>query len=103
MIAGCQSSLDLRGPHVVVALVDMHAKCGSMEKATLLFKKMPKRDLISYCSMIQGLSIHGCGPQAVALFYSMLIEGIIPDDIAFTVILSACSHVGLVEEGCQFF
>ncbi|XP_017244497.1 putative pentatricopeptide repeat-containing protein At5g37570 isoform X2 [Daucus carota subsp. sativus] len=98
-----QSSLDLRRPHVVAALVDMHAKCGNMEKATMLFKKMPKRDLISYCSMIQGLSIHGCGPQAVALFYSMLSEGIIPDDVAFTVILSACSHAGLVEEGCQFF
>lgn len=98
-----QSSLDLCRPHVVAALVDMHAKCGNMERATMLFKKMLKRDLISYCSMIQGLSIHGCGPQAVALFSSMLSEGIIPDSVAFTVILSACSHAGLVEEGCQFF
>ncbi|KAK1383149.1 Pentatricopeptide repeat-containing protein [Heracleum sosnowskyi] len=96
-----QSSLDLRRPHVVAALVDMHAKCGNMERATMLFKKMPKQDLISYCSMIQGLTIHGCGPQAVALFSSMLSEWIIPDNVAFTVILSACSQAGLVEEGCH--
>lgn len=53
--------------------------------------------------MIQGLSIHGHGVQAVSLFRRMINEGITPDDVAFTVILNACSHAGLVEEGCQFF
>lgn len=64
---------------------------------------MPRRDVISYCSMIQGLSVHGHGVEAVALFRRMLKEGVTPDDVAFTVILSACSHANLVEEGCHFF
>ncbi|PON43729.1 Tetratricopeptide-like helical domain containing protein [Parasponia andersonii] len=98
-----QSSIDLGRAHVHAALVDMNAKCGNMERATNLFEQMPKRDLISYCSMIQGLSIHGCGEQAVSFFMRMLNEGLTPDEVAFTVILTACSRSGLVEEGWHFF
>ncbi|THG17443.1 hypothetical protein TEA_006833 [Camellia sinensis var. sinensis] len=98
-----QSSLDLHQVHVLAALIDMNAKCGNMGRATMLFEKMPKRDLVCFCSMIQGLSIHGHGVQAVSLFRRMINEGITPDDVAFTVILNACSHAGLVEEGCRFF
>lgn len=98
-----QSSINIHGAHVYAALVDMNAKCGNMERATNLFEQMPRRDLISYCSMIQGLSIHGHGEQAVSLFHRMLNEGLIPDEVAFTVILTACSRAGLVEEGWHFF
>lgn len=81
----------------------MNAKCGNMERATSLFESMPKRDLITYCSMIQGLSVHGRGYQAVALFNTMFSEGLEPDEVAFTVILTACSRSELVEEGWHFF
>lgn len=74
----------------------MNAKCGNMERANKLFEEMPKRDLISYCSMIQGLSSHG-------LFERMLSEGLTPDDVAFMVILSVCSQAGLIKEGCHYF
>ncbi|PIN06893.1 hypothetical protein CDL12_20554 [Handroanthus impetiginosus] len=96
-------SFDLKRTHVAAALVDMNAKCGNMERASSLFEEMPKRDLVSYCSMIQGLCIHGSGPQAILLFDRMIGEGIRPDDVAFTVILTACSHAGLVDDGCRFF
>ncbi|KAI3705244.1 hypothetical protein L1987_75478 [Smallanthus sonchifolius] len=98
-----ESSIDLAQNHVAAALVDMHAKCGNLERAANFFEKMPKRDMISYCSMIQGLSVHGHAVQAIALFRRMLAEGLTPDDVAFTVILSACSHADLVDEGCQIF
>ncbi|KAL3524489.1 hypothetical protein ACH5RR_017323 [Cinchona calisaya] len=97
------SSFDLRRVHIAAALVDMNAKCGNMDRASTLFEEMPTRDIVSYCSMMQGLSIHGRGLQAVALFDRMLKEGLVPDSIAFTVILTACSHAGLVEEGCRYF
>ncbi|XP_021822061.1 putative pentatricopeptide repeat-containing protein At5g37570 [Prunus avium] len=98
-----QSSIDVRQDHVIAALIDMNAKCGNMERATSLFEAMPKQDMISYCSMIQGLSVHGRGYQAVALFNKMLNEGLAPDEVAFTVILTACSRAGLVEQGWHFF
>ncbi|XP_043714876.1 putative pentatricopeptide repeat-containing protein At5g37570 [Telopea speciosissima] len=98
-----QNLMDLRQAHVTAALIDMNAKCGNLERASYLFEEMPKRDLFSYCSMIQGLSIHGLGEQVVRLFARMLDEGLIPDDVAFTVVLNGCSHAGLVEEGCFYF
>ncbi|KAF9610489.1 hypothetical protein IFM89_022518 [Coptis chinensis] len=100
-VATC--SIDLQRAHVVTALIDMNAKCGNMERAGSLFQKMPKKDLISYCSMIQGFSMHGRGAEAVQLFGQMLEEGLIPDSVAFTVVLTACSHAGFVEEGCRYF
>ena len=98
-----KSSIDLKQDHVIAALMDMNAKCGNMERALKLFEEMPNRDLVSYCSMIQGLSIHGCGEEAVKLFNRMLMEGLTPDEVAFTVILTACSHAGLVDEGWNYF
>lgn len=98
-----QSTINLDQVHVVATLIDMNAKCGNMERAMHLFEKMPKRDLISYCSMIQGLSINGSGAKAVGLFRRMQEEGLTPDAVAFTVVLNACSHAGLVEEGCRYF
>ncbi|KAG7027181.1 putative pentatricopeptide repeat-containing protein, partial [Cucurbita argyrosperma subsp. argyrosperma] len=95
--------VDLRGAHVRAALIDMNAKCGNMERAMDLFEEMPKRDLISYCSVMQGLSLHGCGDQAVSLFERMLGEALTPDEVAFTVILTACSRAGLVDEGWHYF
>ncbi|XP_062115476.1 putative pentatricopeptide repeat-containing protein At5g37570 [Humulus lupulus] len=98
-----RSSVDLGQVHVLAALVDMNAKCGNIERAKNLFEQMPKHDLISYCSLMQGLSIHGCGEQAVSLFHMMLNEGLIPDEVGFSVILTACSRSGLVEDGRQLF
>ncbi|XP_047340994.1 putative pentatricopeptide repeat-containing protein At5g37570 [Impatiens glandulifera] len=99
-----KNAVNLHQPHILAALIDMHVKCGNMERATVLFETMPKHDLISYCSMIQGESLHGRGSQAVALFDKMIKdEGLKPDHVAFTVILTACSHAGLVDEGCRYF
>nr|XP_043618050.1 putative pentatricopeptide repeat-containing protein At5g37570 [Erigeron canadensis] len=98
-----ECAIDIEQNHVISALVDMHAKCGNLDRASILFEKMHKRDLITYCSMIQGYSVHGRGVEAVALFHRMLKEGLRPDDVAFTVILSACSHADLFDEGIRIF
>ncbi|KAJ4965580.1 hypothetical protein NE237_017429 [Protea cynaroides] len=81
-----QNTMDLCRAHVTAALIDMNAKY-----------------LFSYCFMIQGPSIHGLRAQAVGLFSRMLDEGITLDDVAFTVVLNACSHASLVEDGCLYF
>ncbi|MED6126560.1 hypothetical protein PIB30_079619 [Stylosanthes scabra] len=86
-----------------LALLDMNAKCGNMERALELFEETPNRDLVSYCSMIQGLSIHGFDKDAVKLFNRMVKEGRTPDEVAFKIILTACSHAGLVDEGWNYF
>lgn len=98
-----QNSFDLNQVHIAAALVDMNAKCGNLERAKVLFEAMPKRDIVSYCSMIQGLSIHGYGSQAVDYFDRMLNEGLLPDDVSLKIILTACSRAELVKEGLRIF
>ncbi|EPS68042.1 hypothetical protein M569_06731, partial [Genlisea aurea] len=94
---------DLKSAHVAAALVDMNAKCGDLRRAAELFEGTARRDLISYCSMMQGLCIHGRGSEAVALFDRMVDEGIEPDGVAFTVALTACAHAELVEDCLRLF
>ena len=36
-------------------------------------------------------------------FEQMKKEGVMPDSITFVGVLSACSHAGLVDEGCRYF
>uniref|UniRef100_A0A0E0KQE0 Pentatricopeptide repeat-containing protein n=1 Tax=Oryza punctata TaxID=4537 RepID=A0A0E0KQE0_ORYPU len=95
--------IDMNNVHVMAGLINMNAKCGNMERATLLFESMSVRDVFSYCSMMQGHCLHGSASKAVELFSQMLLEGITPDNAAFTVVLTACSHAGLVEEGKRYF
>ncbi|GJN27686.1 hypothetical protein PR202_gb15728 [Eleusine coracana subsp. coracana] len=96
-------SIDMNSAHVLAGLVNMNAKCGNLERATVLFESMPVRDVFSYCSVMQGHCLHGSAGKAVELFSRMLSEGLYPDAAAFTVVLTACSHHGLVEEGKKYF
>lgn len=85
------------------SLVDMYAKCGSIENARQAFDRMPRQDLISWTAMITGYSQHGFNKEVFLLFQQMLQEGVNPDEITFLCILSACSHLGLVDQGLQYF
>ncbi|XP_031505505.1 pentatricopeptide repeat-containing protein At1g08070, chloroplastic-like isoform X1 [Nymphaea colorata] len=84
-------------------LVDMYAKCGSLETAICIFDEMPKRDAISWNAMIGGLAMHGQGIEALGFFEKMLKSREIPDHVTFVGVLSACAHSGLVDEGLQYF
>lgn len=85
------------------ALSTMYAKCGCLKDGTLVFRRMPARDVISWNAMISGLSQNGCGKEALELFEEMQLEGTKPDYVTFVNILSACSHMGLVERGWGYF
>ncbi|KAG0470270.1 hypothetical protein HPP92_016970 [Vanilla planifolia] len=93
------------GRNVLVgnALVDMYAKCGSLEQARQVFDRMIKRDAFSWNSMLFGLGIHGHGKEAILLFRQMLLSGVKPNLVSFLGLLMACSHQGLAEEGLEFF
>ncbi|KAM3682093.1 hypothetical protein ACJW31_12G046000 [Castanea mollissima] len=85
------------------ALVDMYAKCGSLQDAREMFDRMKFRDVVSWTSMISAYGLNGQGRDAVALFAKMQNLGLSPDSIAFVSVISACSHAGLLEEGRYYF
>ncbi len=84
-------------------LVDMYAKCGSMEEAWKVFNKMPLHDVVSWNAMLGGFAMHGHGKEALEHSKQMCEEGVKPNDVTFVCLLSACSHSGLVDEGLQCF
>ncbi|CAL5326633.1 unnamed protein product [Camellia sinensis] len=85
------------------ALVDMYAKCGCMEAACRVFDDMPNRDVYAFTSLISGLANHGQSASAIELLTRMKNEGVKPNEVTFICILSACSRMGLVEEGLRIF
>jgi pentatricopeptide repeat protein len=88
---------------VGTALIDMYAKCGSIESAFQLFDKMCNKDVVSWNAMIAAYGMNGHGEGAVTLFSQMQQAGLMPDHVTFISVLSACSHSGLVDEGRQYF
>ncbi|KAM7258823.1 hypothetical protein ACFE04_014564 [Oxalis oulophora] len=85
------------------ALIDMFAKCGDVDKAVKLFRNMSVRTIYSWTSVIVGLAMHGRGLEALSLFEEMIDARVIPDNVVFIGVLSACSHSGLVEKGREYF
>ncbi|KAM0982648.1 hypothetical protein ACFX2I_015516 [Malus domestica] len=86
------------------ALLDTYSKSGNMDMARLVFERMPeKKSIISWTSMIAALAMHGYGQEAIQIFRKMEMSGTKPDGITFISVLYACSHAGLVDEGCEYF
>ncbi|KAM1495851.1 pentatricopeptide repeat-containing protein At5g27110 [Malus sylvestris] len=88
---------------VMGALLDMYAKCGVVDEALDVFNRLPDRDLVSWTSMITAYGAHGQALEALKLFGEMQQSYAKPDGVTLLAVLSACSHVGLVDEGCHYF
>lgn len=89
--------------YVNTALIDMYAKCGSVELARRVFNRILDKDVVAWSAMIAGYGLHGQGLESINLFHAMTQAGVSPNDVTFIGILTACNHSGLVEEGWYFF
>ncbi|XP_039168204.1 putative pentatricopeptide repeat-containing protein At3g23330 isoform X1 [Eucalyptus grandis] len=89
--------------HLSSSLIDMYSKCGSLDDALSVFKQSQDSNVVLWTSMIFSFALHGRGKEAVRLVECMINKGIIPNEITFVGILTACSHTGLLEEGREYF
>ncbi|KAF9590490.1 hypothetical protein IFM89_035463 [Coptis chinensis] len=85
------------------ALIDMYAKCGSIENAISVFEALETKDVFSWTAMIGGLALNGHGKKALELFGEMEGAGVRPNEVTFVGVLCACSRGGLVELAKQYF
>lgn len=83
---------------MVNSLVDMYARCGSLENANMVFICTRSKSLVLWTTMISTYGMHGRGKAAVELFSKMKDQKLIPDHITFLA-LQACSHSGSIDEG----
>ncbi|XVE79227.1 hypothetical protein DITRI_Ditri14bG0040900 [Diplodiscus trichospermus] len=86
------------------ALIDMYAKCGEVKFSAQVFEEMnSKNDIICWNSMIVGFAKNGYAEDALRIFSEMKQTHVMPDDVTFLGVLTACSHAGKVTEGRQIF
>ncbi|GMN63319.1 hypothetical protein TIFTF001_032393 [Ficus carica] len=88
---------------VGTSLVDMYAKCGNIEDAYRLFRRMDVKSIALWNAMLVGLAQHGNANEALNLFKLMIANRIEPDRVTFFGVLSACSHSGLISEAYEYF
>jgi pentatricopeptide repeat protein len=82
------------------SLVDIYAKCGSMEDAHKVFNEMSSLDVVTWNTMIFGYVKCGQGQRALELFQEMEQEGHVqPDPRTFVGLLNACASVVVLQEG----
>ncbi|KAL9298443.1 hypothetical protein ACSQ67_024339 [Phaseolus vulgaris] len=85
------------------ALISMYSKCGNKEAALQVFNDMGHRNVITWTSIISALAKHGFATEALELFHEMLEIGAKPNEVTYIAVLSACSHVGLIDEAWKHF
>ncbi|WCJ19765.1 Pentatricopeptide repeat-containing protein At5g16860 [Euphorbia peplus] len=90
---------------VVVAncLINMYSKCGDNDVARIVFNNMKHRNTVSWNTLMTGYGMHGHGEEALKVLDEMINEGLAPDSVTFLVVLYACSHFGMVDEGIKYF
>ncbi|RAL48390.1 hypothetical protein DM860_005814 [Cuscuta australis] len=90
---------------LATSLVDLYAKCGCIDEAISLFKKIPFRtkDVYVWTAIINGFAMHGEAGKCLDLFIEMLDNGVKPNEVTFIGVLSGCSRGGLVDEGERLF
>ncbi|EFJ11970.1 hypothetical protein SELMODRAFT_124927, partial [Selaginella moellendorffii] len=77
-----------------IALVKMYERCGSVTESTKLFKEMPER---SPHRLIAGLHCQQMDEKEIfELFGMMSLEGVAPSGVSFIIVLTTCSHAGML-------
>ncbi|XP_019443616.1 PREDICTED: pentatricopeptide repeat-containing protein At5g40410, mitochondrial-like isoform X2 [Lupinus angustifolius] len=88
---------------IVTTLLNLYSKLGKLIASHKVFTEISKPDKVAWTAMIAGYAMHGQGKEAIEFFERTVREGMEPDHVTFTHLLSACSHSGLVEEGKYYF
>ncbi|KAI5077058.1 hypothetical protein GOP47_0009123 [Adiantum capillus-veneris] len=84
-------------------LINMYSRCGSLQEACIVFRKLPRQDVELWGMLIAGYARTGNYGLALSCLNDMQEEGFHPDARIFTSVLAACRHAGQVKEGYRQF
>ncbi|EOA22575.1 hypothetical protein CARUB_v10003235mg, partial [Capsella rubella] len=88
---------------VASAAVDMYAKCGSLKEAYIIFSDVKEKNIELWNTIISGFAKHARPKEVMILFGKMQQDGMHPNEVTFSSLLSVCGHTGLVEQGRRVF
>jgi pentatricopeptide repeat protein len=76
---------------ILNSLVHFYGSCGDLDLAYGLFMKIPRKDVVSWNSMITAFVQGGYPEGALELFRGMEKENVKPNDVTMVGVLSACT------------
>ncbi|CAN6274535.1 unnamed protein product [Urochloa humidicola] len=82
-------------------LIDMYAKCGSIEVSQLLFIRMNERNLISWNTLLSGYVVDGQPVATINIYRQMELASVRPDHYTLSGLLNLCRFQGLLQYGKQ--
>ncbi|MCO5552401.1 hypothetical protein L7F22_005912 [Adiantum nelumboides] len=80
-------------------LVDMYAKCGSLEDAQRVFDTLQDRTIVSWSALISCYAAHRQGQRALVALAEMQREGKVANDVIYLSVLRVCINSGDLEQG----
>lgn len=89
--------------YVATAFIDTYAKVGLLQYAQRVFNQSNCRSLVIWTAIIAAHAAHGYADAALGHFDEMLSNGIRPDHVTFTSVLTACARSGTVDKALEVF
>ncbi|KAJ0236596.1 Pentatricopeptide repeat-containing protein [Hirschfeldia incana] len=83
------------------SMMKMYSTCGKLDSASVLFRGMRCRDIISWSTIIGGYSQAGFVKEAFEYFSWMRQSGTKPTDFALASLLSVSGNMAVLEQGRQ--
>ncbi|KAL8490331.1 hypothetical protein ACS0TY_026005 [Phlomoides rotata] len=83
------------------ALCSLYSKCRSLDMAIKAFQRIKEKNVISWTAVISACGDNGNSATGLDMFVRMLIEGIQPNKITLTTILSLCCTMQALDVGSQ--
>ncbi|TKY67702.1 Pentatricopeptide repeat-containing protein [Spatholobus suberectus] len=85
--------------YICSALMDMYFKCCHCDDACKVFNEMPYRDVVCWTVLVAGYVQSDKFQDALRAFWNMLLDNVVPNDFTLSSVLSACAHMGALDQG----
>ncbi|XP_024518174.1 pentatricopeptide repeat-containing protein At3g57430, chloroplastic [Selaginella moellendorffii] len=96
------SGFQLDGNIVANFLINLYAKCGSLENSKCVFDGLKKKDVVSWNAMLTAYIQLDSPKEALKLFQAMDMEGTKPDQVSYVLALDACAGAVAPTQGKLF-
>ncbi|KAH0762765.1 hypothetical protein KY290_018838 [Solanum tuberosum] len=81
------------------SLMDMYAATTNVSDVHKVFDEIPNKNVVCWTSLISAYMRNQKPYRAIEIFRQMQMDGVEPDQVTFTVALSACADIGALDKG----
>ncbi|GMH07406.1 hypothetical protein Nepgr_009246 [Nepenthes gracilis] len=88
--------------YVGSGLITMYSKGGKMDKAMLVFNRLPELDIACWNSIMTGFSVNSLCKEAFVYFNLMRGRDVSPNQFSYGTLLSCCAEQSFSSQGGQY-